>query len=143
MYFHRRLLFNQKYGRVGLVAMPYFLIFEMIGPLIEIQGYLAVLCAAVFGMLITEVALLLFIGSILMGLLVSISSLLITEYEVNYFSFKELSLLILFAVLENFGIRQGIGLWRITGYINSLRKPKGWGQIARRGFTAASPTRAQ
>lgn len=30
--FHKRMLFNPRYGRVGLVAMPYFMIFEMIGP---------------------------------------------------------------------------------------------------------------
>ncbi|HWP68839.1 MAG TPA: glycosyltransferase family 2 protein, partial [Rectinemataceae bacterium] len=33
MFFHRKLIFNPSYGKMGLVGMPYFLIFEMIGPL--------------------------------------------------------------------------------------------------------------
>lgn len=56
--FHKRMLFNPRYGRTGILAMPYFMIFEMIGPLIEIQGYLMVLIAFILGLLNAEVALL-------------------------------------------------------------------------------------
>jgi len=36
MNFHRRLIFNPWYGLMGMVGMPYYLIFEMIGPLFEV-----------------------------------------------------------------------------------------------------------
>ncbi|MFX6368847.1 glycosyltransferase family 2 protein, partial [Acinetobacter baumannii] len=36
---HRRLLFNPRYGRLGLVAMPYFLLFEALAPVVEVLGY--------------------------------------------------------------------------------------------------------
>lgn len=32
---HRRFLFNRKYGRVGLLTMPYIFMFEFLAPLIE------------------------------------------------------------------------------------------------------------
>ena len=32
------MLFNPRYGVVGLLAMPYFLIFEAVGPVIELTG---------------------------------------------------------------------------------------------------------
>jgi len=132
--FHHKLIGNPSYGKIGTIAMPYFFIFEMMGPLVEIQGYIMVALAAVMGMLNQEIALLLFTTTILMGILISVSSLYLAEYESDYFSFKELAILVLYAFMENFGVRQLISLWRVTGYINSLKKPKGWGRMERKGF---------
>lgn len=42
---HRRMGLNPRYGRVGLLAMPYFVIIELIGPVIEMSGYLFVIIA--------------------------------------------------------------------------------------------------
>ena len=33
---------NPKYGAIGMVAMPYFVIFEMFGPLVEFGGYVSI-----------------------------------------------------------------------------------------------------
>ena len=35
---HRKMLFNPRYGAVGLLVLPYFLIFELLSPFIEILG---------------------------------------------------------------------------------------------------------
>ncbi|MFW6375622.1 MAG: glycosyltransferase, partial [Thermoplasmatota archaeon] len=37
--FNKRMLFNPRYGKVGTLALPFFLFFEMLGPIIEISGY--------------------------------------------------------------------------------------------------------
>jgi peptidoglycan/LPS O-acetylase OafA/YrhL len=115
--------------------MPYFFIFEMMGPLVEMQGYLMVFfLAAVFGMLNREIAGLLFVSIILMGILISVASLYLAEKESDYFTFKELGVLVFYAFIENFGLRQLISFWRVTGYANSLKKPKGWGKIGTQRF---------
>ncbi|MDQ2665462.1 MAG: glycosyltransferase family 2 protein [Gemmatimonadota bacterium] len=36
---HRDLLFNPKYGVMGMVAIPYFLFGEMLAPVVELLGY--------------------------------------------------------------------------------------------------------
>ena len=136
--FHKRMLFNLRYGRIGLLAMPYFLIFEMFGPLIEIQGYLMVFIALIIGILNAEVALLLFISTILMGILISLSSLFIAEKDIKYFRWKDLVILLAYAILENFGPRQLFSLWRVGGTINMLKKPTGWGKPERKGFAASN-----
>lgn len=138
--FHRKLLFNPAYGRAGMVAMPYFLLFEMVGPLLEIQGYFMVVVAFCLGMLEINVALLLFAGSVLLGILVSVYSLLLAEQDVQYYSAKEVSVLILTALVENFGVRQLISFWRISGYLHSLNTDKGWGTMVRKGFAVAPET---
>jgi cellulose synthase/poly-beta-1,6-N-acetylglucosamine synthase-like glycosyltransferase len=136
--FHRKIIGNPKYGKIGMIAFPYFFIFEMMGPIIEIQGYCMVVLAAILGLLSVKIAMLLFIVTILMGILISLSSLLMAEKETDYFTVKELSILILYSLVENFGPRQLISFWRVSGYLNSLKKPKGWGEMKRKGFKKAS-----
>lgn len=132
--FHKKIIGNPLYKKTGMIAFPYFFIFEMMGPLVEVQGYFMVILAAVLGLLNKEIALFLFISIILMGILISLSSLLIAEKETDYFTVKELMTLILYSFAENFGPRQLISFWRVSGYINSLKKPKGWGAMQRKGF---------
>lgn len=134
--FHRKILFNPSYGTMGLFSFPYFFLFEMIGPLVETQGYIMVGMAALIGLLNIEVALLLFISNILMGTCVSLASLIIGETDEQYFSQKEILILIIYAIIENFGFRQIASFWRVAGYINSLKKPRGWGEMTRKGFAA-------
>lgn len=132
--FHRRLMFNPRYGRIGLFTLPYFFIFEFAGPLFEIQGYLMVLAAVFLGILNVKICLMLFISSILMGTFISLASLYISEKQQEYFTFKEILVLVTYSVLENFGFRQLLSLWRVLGYFNAMKKPKGWGKMVRKGF---------
>lgn len=44
MWEHRRLLFNRKYKRLGLISMPYTFLFEFLAPIIETVG----LCMTVY-----------------------------------------------------------------------------------------------
>lgn len=138
--FHKGMLFNPRYGRTGTVALPYFLIFEVIGPLIEIQGYAMIVLAYFLGILSLHIALLLFISTILAGLLISVSSLLIAEKDVKYLRYRDIAVLIVYAVLENFGPRQMFSLWRVGGFISMLKNSQGWGKLERKGFTAAAST---
>lgn len=132
--YHRKMMFNPSYGRIGTIAMPYFYIFEMLGPLFEIQGYLMIVLSAFLGILNVEIAIILFISMVLMGILVSVSALLISEKNGKNFSRKELWILIIYATIENFGVRQYFSLWRFGGYINMFRKPLGWEKTDRKGF---------
>lgn len=38
---HRVMLLNPRYGRVGLLAFPYYFFLEMLGPMVELLGYLS------------------------------------------------------------------------------------------------------
>ncbi|MFC1481757.1 HEAT repeat domain-containing protein [Candidatus Neomarinimicrobiota bacterium] len=134
--FHRKLLFNPNFGRVGLVAMPYFFIFECIGPLFEVQGYVMVILAAILGLLNAKLALFLFVTAILMGVVVSVFSLLMAGEIVYKFRKREILMMIFYAIIENFGFRQISSFWRFTGFINSMKRPKGWGKMVRKGFAS-------
>jgi len=90
--------------------------------------------ALALGLLNTQVILLLFIGTIFMGLSVSIISFYIMERGNDYFPNRDIAILILFALLENFGLRQFFSVLRLGGYINAIRNKQGWGKMVRKGF---------
>ncbi len=139
LFFHRRTLFNPRYGRMGMVAMPYYFLFEMVGPLFEIQGYVMVFLAALFGLLSTKMAILLFLATIMFGIFISMASVLIAERNIIYFSYRDNLRLLVTAFAESFGPREFFSFWRVLGYFNAMKKPTGWGKADRKGFGGAKP----
>lgn len=132
LFFHKKMILNPRYGSTGLIGLPYYLCFEAFGPMIEIQGYLMVVLAAILGILDQRIALLLFATTILLGVLVSLTSLLIAEKESNYFSAGDVSKLVFYAIIENFGPRQLFSFWRVLGQFKVIWGHQGWGHIQRK-----------
>jgi cellulose synthase/poly-beta-1,6-N-acetylglucosamine synthase-like glycosyltransferase len=133
LYYHKKMIFNRKYSRTGMVAMPYFVIFEAIGPIIEIQGYIMVVLAAMLGILDKNIALLLFASTILLGIIVSVISLMVAERENHYFKIRDVMKLIAYAIIENFGPRQVFSFWRVRALFHIVFGKSGWGHIRRQG----------
>ncbi len=133
--YHMTMIGNPKYGSVGWFAMPYFLIFEAAGPLIEVSGYLVTLVAVAFGLLDVVFAQLLFLAAVVFGAMISITSVLLEEMSFRrYPKVRHLLLLAALGVIENFGYRQLTTYWRLKGVIDFLRKKQGWGVMTRKGF---------
>ena len=103
------------------------------------QGYLMVLLAWILGLLNLEILLLLFVTSILLGILVSMFALTIAEKESDAFPGPYILTMIVYAFLENFGPRQLISFWRVAGYFSSLRQTAAWGKMTRQGFQQQAP----
>jgi len=133
--YHRKMIGNAHYKQAGLIATPYFFIFEMFGPMLEIQGYLAIAIGLIFGLLTINIILLLMIVTMLMGIILSLLALLVTERDSVCLSTKDTILLLLIAILENFGWRQFMGIYRIRGVFSSLKDTNAWGTVKRVGFT--------
>ncbi len=136
--YHRKMLFNKNYGRVGLIALPYYLIFETLGPFYEVMGLFFSILAIILGIFTIPLFLFLFLTSILLGIFVSILSLAISEKNVIYFNWYEDLLLILIGFLENFGYRQAMNILRLVAYFNYLIGKSSWGMMKRKGFKTQS-----
>lgn len=135
--FHSRMLFNPRYGVVGLLAMPFYLIFEALGPMIELTGYVVTVFALVFGLLDWRFAELFFLAAIVYGSLLSVASVALEELSFRrYPKTTDLLKLAAYGVLENFGYRQLATWWRIVGVIDYFKGKQGWGTMKRKGFTA-------
>lgn len=134
MYFHRRMLMNPRYGTVGVIGFPYFFVFELLGPWIELQGLVFLLLGVIAGYLTPAMVLLVFIATIPLGIAVSIVSLILAEYRHRYFDRSDRWRLLLYAVAENFGYRQYASIIRLSGYVSALTRKTGWGRMKRTGF---------
>ncbi|MFU8792627.1 MAG: glycosyltransferase family 2 protein [Acholeplasmataceae bacterium] len=132
--YHRRMLFNPRYKQPGLIAFPYFFLFEMIGPFIEAIGLLAIVLGAILGLLNLPIFILLFTAGIGYGIIISLFSLLIAEKRIAFYSNKETFILVLYAIIENFGYRQIISMHRAISTLKSLRESGAWGSQKRQGF---------
>ena len=134
---HRRLIGNPRYGVFGVFAMPYFLIFELLGPIVELSAYALIPVSAATGLLAPGYLLAFVTVSILMGALLSVSALALEEFSFRrHPSHREVGRLLLYAMLDTFGPRQVNAVFRAMGLVDLLRRDRGWGAQRRRGFLA-------
>ena len=133
---HRTMLFNPRYGRIGMVAYPYLYLLEMVGPLVEFFGYFAVLFAVAMGITSPMWLLGFLLLALVFGVAVSVASVALEELCFRrYPKFSDLVRLFGIAFLENFGHRQIVTFWRVYGFFSYLRGRKGWGgSLQRVGF---------
>jgi cellulose synthase/poly-beta-1,6-N-acetylglucosamine synthase-like glycosyltransferase len=136
---HRRMLLNPRYGAAGLVAMPYFWLVEVLGPAVELSGYILIPLAAWFGAVDWFAFQVFLMLSVVFGMLLSVAAVL--AEEIGFRSYRTLGqLLALFgaAVLENLGYRQLTSWWRLKGIFSYLRGGHQWGEMQRKGFSRAA-----
>ena len=136
---HRVMLLNPKYGRVGMLAFPYFFFLEGWGPLIELAGYLSFAVALLLGLWSPLYALAFFAIAFVFGAALSLAAIGLEELSFRrYERGRDLARLLLVAVLEPLGYRQLSTWWRVKGVISALRGVQGWGAMERRGFRTAA-----
>ena len=132
---HRKMLFNPRYGTVGLLGMPYFFLFEFIGPVVEILGYAAFITGLLLGVLDLEFVIAFFLAAIGLGALLSTAAVFLEELRLErYPRWRDLLKLTAYSVLENFGYRQVNTLWRAMAIVSFPRKNQSWGAMEGKGF---------
>ena len=133
---NKALFFNPRAGIVGLLAYPFFFFFELLGPVIEISGYCVFTYCLVMGIVNWPFAVLFLTVAVLLGVVLSASSLLLEELSFKrYPKTRDILILFLFGILENFGYRQLLAWWRLVALVEYVRGEKTWGTMNRKGFT--------
>jgi len=135
LHFHRNMLLNPRYRQPGLIGFPYFFIFEMMGPFIEIVGYLAFILGLVFGLLDMVAVIVFLLVTIGYGIVLSLFALFVAEREINQYDNKETIILLVLAFVENFGYRQVISMHRALSTLSALKEKGNWGSQKRQGFS--------
>jgi cellulose synthase/poly-beta-1,6-N-acetylglucosamine synthase-like glycosyltransferase len=132
---HRKMIFNPRYRAVGLIALPYFLLFELLGPVVELFGYAAFVLGLVLGLLNVEFALAFLLVAVGLGVLLSTAAVFLEELRLErYPRWRDLLKLTVYGVVENFGYRQLNAFWRVKAIATYRGKRTDWGAMERRGF---------
>jgi cellulose synthase/poly-beta-1,6-N-acetylglucosamine synthase-like glycosyltransferase len=132
---HRKMIGRPRYGVVGLLALPSYVLFELLGPIVEVTGYLVIPLCAWLGIVNAPFMALFFALAVLCGVLLSVSGVLLEDMAFHrYPRLRDLVLLCVVGVIESFGYRQLNAWWRIRATWDYSRGRTGWGEMERKGF---------
>jgi len=136
---NKDMIFNPGYGATGMLSMPFHLLIEVIGPVIEAAGTVIFLpLSFIFLGTPLSLFLLFLLLSVGYGTLLSMGSVVLEEMTLRrYPRVKDVLILMAFAVIENMGYRQIITLFRAWGVLQSLRgrRSNQWEIVEHNGFS--------
>jgi len=131
------LLFNRNGGVPGWLAFPFMLIFECLGPMVEVAGYILMVIFYWLDFISWPMFLVFLFAAIGMGMLLSLSSLLLEEMSFHLYNHNrpwQIPVLLFAAILENLGYRQLNSVWRLMGLFRwMLYENHRWGEMQRKG----------
>ena len=132
---HRDMTFNPRYGRIGFVGFGHIVLVDVLGPLIEVLGYILVPLLWGLSLLALPWLLAFLAATFTFGIAISALTLILEEVQLRRFPrARELAILAFIAVIENFGYRQLSNFWRLKGWWQFVRREQGWGAMTRKGF---------
>lgn len=135
LWIHRGMMFNPKYGRLGLLSTPYWLFFEWLAPIVEFIGILFFIALIGLGQINWIFVLGFTMVSYGFAVLYSVTALFFEEfsfqqYKKTNYTYK----LILTAFLEPILFHPFI-LWSsLKGNMDLIRGKKTWGTMSRTGL---------
>jgi cellulose synthase/poly-beta-1,6-N-acetylglucosamine synthase-like glycosyltransferase len=133
---HRRLMFNPRYGTLGLVGYPYFFFVELLGPVIEALGVVILIVSLFLGVVDFSFAALFFLAAYGYGLVLAGFAVALEEYGFHRAErISDRLYLVGWATAEPLGYRQATVVWRLRGLFNFLRGKQAWGTMTRAGFS--------
>ena len=139
---HRVMVGNPRYGRIGIVVLPYQLVFEVLGPVIELLGVVSVVVGLPLGLVDTDFAWRFAIVAIGYGVVLSLAAVAVEEFSFRHYRrWGDLLRVVVGAILENIGYRQAHAWWRLRGLLQALRgRQHEWGRMERAGFARGERT---
>ncbi|MFL9833409.1 sulfatase-like hydrolase/transferase [Chryseobacterium terrae] len=136
---HRKLMFNPKYKKLGMISLPYWFFFEFLGPLVEFSGYIIFIIFLFSGIISWSFFTILFALVISMGFLYSIYAILVdlVSHQV-YTKRKDFLALITTAFSEPFYFHPIVVKAGVMGFVDYFKKSHGWGDMTRQGFNQST-----
>lgn len=132
---HRRVLLNPRYGVLGMFVFPYFVLVELVSPVIEVVGLVGLAVGLWLGALDARFAFLFFLAAYGLGVVLNALTLLLEEMSFHrYDRLRHRLELIGLSLIDSIGYRQLTVAWRVQGLVSFLRGRTEWGAMERRGL---------
>lgn len=135
---HKRMFLNPKYGLVGMLSFPYWVVFEWLAPVIQMVGLIYLFLMIIFGLLNMHVFITLLLFVLSFSVMYSLFAIFFEAYTYNkYKGVSYLSQAVLFIFLEMFIYQPLNMVFSLSGHFDFYFKKnkKNWGVMTRRGFT--------
>ena len=135
---HRDMQLRPRYGPLGFVHAPFFVLGEMLAPVVEVVGYVFTILGIALGVISWSFAGLFLAAALGYGLLLTFWAIVLEQATFRMYRRRgDFARLLGCALLEPLGYRQLTVLWRLRGFWNAWRGSQSWGEMRRYGFETA------
>ena len=140
LYKHKDMLFNSKFGRLGLISYPYWFFYEWLSPLLEFFGFFSILYFWYLGIINWDFFLALTAAIYMFSVSFSFYAILWDVYTYNeYKNTKDILVLLFCAIVEPLAFHPILVYAAVRGnYKKLFRIKSGWGSQVRKGFAKAT-----
>ncbi|MEW6153449.1 MAG: glycosyltransferase [Actinomycetota bacterium] len=136
---NRRVFLNPRYRALGLVVYPYFVIVELLAPVIELVGLLGLGLGLWMGAVDWSFAVLFFLVAYGYGICLTAATLVLEEVSFHRYDGKgDRAWLLWWGMAESLGYRQLTVAWRARGLVRYMRRKRDWGKMDRAGFSGGA-----
>jgi cellulose synthase/poly-beta-1,6-N-acetylglucosamine synthase-like glycosyltransferase len=128
LWIHRSMVGNPRFGFIGMVVLPYFVVFELASAIIELSALAVFVAGLLLGIVSPELTFLFIVDCIGYATLLSVFSLVIEEFSYyRYRTWRDIGLVTWGAIAENVGFRQAHAWWRVRGILAAMHgHSAGW-----------------
>lgn len=135
-----RMLFKRKYRQLGLITLPYVLIFEFLAPIIESIGFFTSIYLALTGGVNWGTAGIIFAVMYVFCVQLSFVVIYYDYTQTKMKKFASYLRLVVAALLEPFIYHPLIVYFSLRGYLRFImKKSVAWGEMTRQGFAQKKP----
>ncbi|QZT35338.1 glycosyltransferase [Caldalkalibacillus thermarum TA2.A1] len=133
---HRVMMFNPRYGKVGLIAMPFYFLVEWLSVIVEVLGLITFLVLWITDSGQSALFLLWMLATFAIGSFLSSLALLLTEWTSHrHRRLSQLFYLYLWALSESLWYRPFLLAVRLEGKYKAWLGESTWGEMERKGLT--------
>ncbi|SDR77000.1 glycosyltransferase [Gramella sp. MAR_2010_147] len=137
LWLHKKMLFNPKYGVLGILSTPYWFFFEWLAPLIEFLGLFYLIFLIVFSDLNWGVYLIFFGVVYSFAILFSITALFFEEFSFQQYKKPKYILRLLGTILLEPILYHPFIMWAsVKGNWDLINGKKNWGAMGRTGLSS-------
>lgn len=138
---YRKMIFNRRYGTVGLLGVPFFLVSEVVAPLFELLALLGIIGGLAIGAFPLGVSLLMLAAITFANAIFVTAAVLLEDRTSRAYGLRDLLGLIILGPLDLLVYRPLIVFARAKGTWRFLRRDTGWHKFERNARPATTPTR--
>jgi hypothetical protein len=121
---------------MGMIAVPYFVLIELLAPVVELIGLVAVTIGLVLGAVNVGFAILFLLVAYGYGIALTTYTMALDEWTYrSYGGLPQRLWLLLVSLFEGLGYRQLTAVWRLRGLVRYARGSREWGAMTREGFS--------
>ena len=128
---YRRMWFNPRYGSVGMVGAPFYLVTEVLSPLVELLALASLVAAVALGLFELDVFLVVVAAMAFVNAALTAGAILLDDVQSRLYRVRDLVRLLLWSPFDLVLYRPIITWARVKGTWGYLRGDKSWYRFER------------